>query len=257
MTTRAFRKGSSRVVIEMEGYDSESGDSLPEEEDKVKSKRINWGKRHPEKIRKAVYDWDNECGDFLIAGSLKGEKNKTTMKMFALRVGIPIGTLEKYLHPNKAKRRVIGDGVGRKLLMNQKEYDFARQVAARKDRANNGMSRRDMIDLVQELHPELDRSAAYRQVSRHIIPKSINKGYIKRFVKAQPTTSDRTAITMEQQFRWHTLVEEQYNELRVRNQGVCKRTKKSFGELMPHFIWGLDEECICADHYGNVKIIGE
>ena len=25
---------------------------------------------------------------------------------------------------------------------------------------------------------------------------------------------------------------------------------------MPHFVFGLDEECIAADHYGSIKILG-
>ena len=38
--------------------------------------------------------------------------------------------------------------VGNPYLMNDFDYDFAGQVAARKDKANDGMERRDMIDLV-------------------------------------------------------------------------------------------------------------
>ena len=51
-------------------------------------------------------------------------------------------------------------------------------------------------------------------------------------------------------------MEEQYKILRLNNDGVCTDSEKSFGELMPYFIFGLDEESICANHHGNVKIIG-
>ena len=51
-------------------------------------------------------------------------------------------------------------------------------------------------------------------------------------------------------------MEEQYKILRLNNYGVCPVSEKYFGELMPYFIFGLDEESICADCHGNVKIIG-
>ena len=51
-------------------------------------------------------------------------------------------------------------------------------------------------------------------------------------------------------------MEEQYKILRLNNYRVCPVSGKSFGELMPYFIFGLDEESICAEHHSNVKIIG-
>ena len=38
--------------------------------------------------------------------------------------------------------------------------------------------------------------------------------------------------------------------------GICKKTGKTFGELMQHFVLILDEACIMADAGGNIKIIG-
>ena len=146
--------------------------------------------------------------------------------------------------------------MGGKFLLHKKDYDFAGQVEARYDRVNNVLARREMIDLVQELNPHLDRPSASRQVSRHIIPKAKQAGYIKVFVPPQSTTIDRSDITLEQQFWWHTLVEEQYNRLILNNDGVCPFSGKYSGELMPYLIFGLDEESICADHHGNVNIIG-
>ena len=47
-----------------------------------------------------------------------------------------------------------------------------------------------------------------------------------------------------------------FNELCRNNGGTCKNTGKTFGELMQHFVLGLDEACIMADTGGNIKIIG-
>ena len=82
----------------------------------------------------------------------------------------------------KRKRRKIGHGVGSPSLMNGFDYDFAGQVADRKDRANDRITQRDMIDLVQELAPCISIRAASRKVSCHITSKSIKKGYIKGFI---------------------------------------------------------------------------
>ena len=51
-------------------------------------------------------------------------------------------------------------------------------------------------------------------------------------------------------------MKEQYKILRLNNDGVCPAFGNLIGELMPYFIFGLDEEFICADHHVNVKIIG-
>ena len=99
-----------------------------------------------------------------------------------------------------SKRRVIGNGVGGKSLLHTKYYNFSGQVAARYYRVNNGLARREMIDLVQELNTHIEHTAASRQVSRHIFQKSKQAGYIKVFVTPKSTTTDRSFITVEQHF---------------------------------------------------------
>lgn len=44
--------------------------------------------------------------------------------------------------------------------------------------------------------------------------------------------------------------------LREKNTGKCRKTGKSFGEVMHHFVVGGDETCVMANHAGDVKIIG-
>ena len=71
------------------------------------------------------------------------------MKVLAEKNGFSFLTLEKYLFSGLSKRRVIGDGVRGKSLLNKKYYDFAGQVAARYDRVNNGLVRREIVNLAQ------------------------------------------------------------------------------------------------------------
>ena len=62
--------------------------------------------------------------------------------------------------------------MGGKYIFRKKDYDFSGQVSARYDHINNVLARCEMIDLLQELNPHLDRPAASRKVSQHIIPKA-------------------------------------------------------------------------------------
>ena len=47
-----------------------------------------------------------------------------------------------------------------------------------------------------------------------------------------------------------------YDKLCDHNTGRCKKSNKSFGEVMHHFIAGLDEMCLMSDMHGNLCVIG-
>eukprot|EP00956_Cyclotella_meneghiniana_P045509 scaffold372383_cov146-Cyclotella_meneghiniana.AAC.1 len=44
--------------------------------------------------------------------------------------------------------------------------------------------------------------------------------------------------------------------LRENNTGVCRKTGKSFGEIIDHFVVGADEACLMTDNHGSFRIIG-
>ena len=105
--------------------------------------------------------------------------------------------------------------------------------------------------------PNLTRPQASRQLSRVVIPEGHKAGILKKTVqKVQATTSDRIAISLPQQYRWHVAVDDQYKFLRETNIGLCKKSGKTFGEVMAHFIIGLDEMCIMSDAHGTLHVIG-
>ena len=111
--------------------------------------------------------------------------------------------------------------------------------------------------MVQEMKPQLTRRQASNQLDRRILPIEHAKGKLKKgTVKAQATSTERSAITFDSQKRWYDFVTALFNKARVDNTGVCKVTGKTYGELMRHFVIGLDEECIMADSAGNIRIIG-
>ena len=126
-------------------------------------------------------------------------------------------------------------------------------VLTRADRGNGGYSRKEATDLIQDLNPNIERQAAQKQLSRVVLPKNHEAGVLKEpAVKAQPTTSDRTNINIAQHYRWHRLVDQKYDHLRATNTGPCRRSGKTFGDVIQHFIWGLDEMCLMNDHRGNL-----
>ena len=72
---------------------------------------------------------------------------------------------------------------------------------------------------------------------------------------AQATTTKRSAITVEQQFRWYCTYEQALDLLRELNAGVCQKTGKTFGELIANFIVAGDETGLSGME-GAVRIVG-
>ena len=219
-----------------------------------KAPRINWGKGvHRDIMEKALRDWFNKTGYVF---DDNGEAIDS-WKVYANKVGIPHNTFFKYIHPDLGKRRTLGDGSrGKKKLLSDSDVKLAGAVFARADRGNDGMSRKEATDMIQDLNPDISRKAAARQLSRVVLPRNAAVGILKKSTqKVQATTSDRTNINIAQQFRWHRLIDKEYEHLREVNTGRCRKTNKLFGEVMHHFIIGLDEMCIMSDAHGDLRVV--
>ena len=167
-------------------------------------------------------------------------------------------TLYTYCRAEKLKRQSIGNGVGpNRRLLTDGDINFIGDVLARSDRGENGMSRLEAMDAIQEVNPTLDRKQAKDLLERRVLPKSHADGKINRHtLKVQVTTTERTAITYQSQWLWYSFVTSMFNYLRRKNGGLCKKTGNTFGELMQDFVLSLDEACIMSDAGGNIKIIG-
>ena len=76
---------------------------------------------------------------------------------------------------------------------------------------------------------------------------------LKRPVIAQATTTKRSCCTVEQQFRWFRQYEDALNFLRQKNTGRCRRTGKTYRELITYFIVGGDESGFIANADGTVS----
>ena len=240
-------------LASQDGDEGKTESQSKEEEAPQKKKRRNWGVGDDRLLMdKAVNDWFEK-------GELKYDDNGeeiTDYRIYARRECIPVNTFYKYICTNN--RRKIGDGRrGKRRILEDEDIKFVGNVCARADRANDGLSRKEATDVIQQLKPNINRFAAARQLSRVVIPKNAAAGLIKcKTQKVQGTTSDRTNINTAQQYRWHKNVDMLYDELQEKNTGLCQSSGKRFCWVMEHFIIGLDEMCLMSDQHGGLQVIG-
>jgi hypothetical protein len=156
--------------------------------------KVNYSEGEPlQRLTKAISDWDGKTGTFL-------EEKDMLLSRFAQLVQIPYATLVPYVCKDKSKRKAVGCCVGPTSLLDGESQQFVVDVMRRKDRANDGMNRREGIDMVQDLKPELTRNQAVESFRR---VRAKNKDTLTGLVKANRSTDKRSAITVEQQYRWH------------------------------------------------------
>ena len=195
-------------------------DDGEEEEQKPppKKKRVNWClSPHKEIMEKAVSDWLNREGDCL---DCNGEPVRN-IQTFCNIVSVPMNTFKKFIHKDPEKRRKIGDGVGRPPLLPRSDQKFAADICARRDRGNDGLERKDLLEYLQEIKPGITPKQAENHYDRTL--KKNHSSIIKtKSVAAQGTTTQRNAITVEQQFRWHKFIDSGIAFLRQKSTGICK-----------------------------------
>jgi hypothetical protein len=160
----------------------------------------------------------------------------------------------KYIKPTNP--RILGDGsCGKKKWFTNDNAKFFGCVLARADQENDGLSSKEAVDMIQELQPDLTRVGAQRQIQRYVLPVNSQLLVLEKCKrKVQATTSNRTNINTAQQYHWHRAVDEVYDFMRTKNTKLCKLSGKSFGEVMPNFIVGLDEMCLMSDCHGNLRV---
>jgi hypothetical protein len=130
---------------------------------------------------------------------------EVTLKSYSHIVNIPYKTLEKYVISDPSKRRELRKSVDRKPILDASDRKFMTDVIRRADRGNEGMNRAEAINTIQDMHPErhLSRATCSQVLTlSHILQHTDNKGLLKRKpVVAQSTTTKRSAIIYEQQYR--------------------------------------------------------
>ena len=181
--------------IALHQVDSVVDDDVDADAPKKKSRRINWGKPGPDrdKLDKAINDWLEKTGDALDAN---GEEIKN-LHTYANLVDIPFDTIYKYVHPDVDKRRTLGKGErGRKQLLSDGDKKFLAETLCRLDRANDGASTKEGIDMVMDVGG-LSRTQARLQLTRRVIPAGNDARILKKNLqRVQATTSHRVNLNI-------------------------------------------------------------
>jgi hypothetical protein len=161
--------------------------------DVYKQKRTKWSDGDARiKMEQATLDWENKTGQCT---------KDMSFKTFARTMGISRKTLWMHVHPDPNQRVSIGSAGGRQSLVKQNAQQFVVDVIRRHDRGNDGLSSREAVDVVREIAPHLTLKQATDTLRKTIRPNFGDS--ITNIVKAQPTTSMRTHINIDQQWRWH------------------------------------------------------
>ena len=208
---------------------------------KDKQKRVNYGEgASKDNLEQAIIEWDKK---FRLALAINGEER--SMQFFAGVIKIPYNTFQKYSCSKEDNRQDTGKSAGRNSLLSTENQRFVADVLARRDRGNECSKKSEAIDLVQDLSPHPSRRQAGQSFARTLLPKhpTVLKS---RTVKAQATTTRRSAITVEQQFHWVETYHKVLAVLQSRNTVTCRQTGKLFGKLIQHFVFGGDETCFQA-----------
>jgi hypothetical protein len=205
-------------------------------------------------MHKAIQNWFN-IGEDRLDDNGECINNHA---IYAHRVGIPCNTFYKYIHPDEKKHLLLGDGShGKTKLLTDNKVKFAGAILAHQDHANDGLSRKETKDVIMDLNTNLSQSQASKLLLRRVLPESAKAVVLKATTqKVQATISDCTNISLGQQFCWHCIVDEEYNLLRTSNTGLCKQSGKTFGEVIGHFIVGLNEMCLMSDVHGDLRLFG-
>ena len=91
-------------------------------------------------------------------------------------------------------------------------------IIIKRDTANLGMLRKEVIQVISEL----GQAKSFVQAENHLdyLIRAKRLTHLKRLgrvVSAQATTTERSQICVSQQYRWHMMIEEEWEDLRREN----------------------------------------
>ena len=121
-------------------------------------------------------------------------------------------------------------------LLSNDQVDFVQDIIVKRDQDNNGVSRKEAIDIIYNLAGEKkmkDAENHYDYLIRKARLNRISRG--GKVTAAQSTTSEHCGITVPQKLRWRVLVDTVWEDLHVSNQ-----PSHLFIKLHKHFQLNLD-----------------
>ena len=143
-------------------------------------------------------------------------------------------------------------GNSKKKALSADERKAIEDIIRNRDRNNMGLSRKECIRLVMDV----GQFGSFKKAENHydylirakLLPNLKRNG---RIVTSQATTTERCAITVSQQLRWHNLVDTVWQEMLLSNT-----PQENYIPLKKYFMLNLDEACFMCCH-GILKIVGD
>ena len=124
-----------------------------------KKSRIDWSEGEGlNRITDAVTHWLANSGSVLAADK------DISLVHYAAKVAIPFETLRKYVCKDESKRRVLGSSSGKPKLLSADVSQFAVDAMRRRDRANDGLTKLECLDMLSTLEPDLSRPQLRRSL---------------------------------------------------------------------------------------------
>lgn len=145
----------------------------------------------------------------------------------------------------------VQEGVrGKKSLTDQAFRDDLQRIIQIRDYQNNGLRRKEVICMIADFYTVSMKTAEnhYDYLITHKMLPELKRG--GKVVSAQPTTTNRTAITTEKLLRNHLNFDVAMNQVRAMNGN-----SKEFEEVIDYFSLNLDESNFMACE-GVLRIVG-
>ena len=103
----------------------------------------------------------------------------------------------------------------KRAFLSNLQVKYMENIIIKRYTANLGMSRKEVIQFISEL----GKAKSFVQADNHLdsIIWSKRLTHLKRLgrvVSAQATTTERSQISMSQQYRWHTMIEAEWEDMR-------------------------------------------
>ncbi|KAL9190571.1 hypothetical protein ACHAXT_000277 [Thalassiosira profunda] len=158
-----------------------------------------------------------------------------------------MGQFDRHRETDKKGKKKAG-------LTSAATRNLLQSIATARDKNNKGMSRKEMICLIAELESVNAKTAEnhYDYLVREGKLPELKRG--GRVVTAQPTTTNRSAITTEKLLRTHNTVQLAW-EMQKQLNGRTPEERAEFESKKDFFTCNLDEMCVIASD-GTVRVLG-
>jgi len=141
----------------------------------------------------------------------------------------------------------------RNSLLSNEQVEWLQDIIHQHDINSKGMSRREAITIIAEV----GRCSSMNQAEDHYnyLVKKKRLAKLKRngrVITAQSITSERSQISIRQQYRWHLLIDRMWEDLRRKN---CT-PQGEFIKKAHYCQINLDETCFIASE-GTLKVLAD